>query len=153
MNFDSSNIIFLNDLQATLFFVGGGSKGFTIEAPNGDGMFTYSIKDVGDHLYRDINRRFRKGKAFKRVELFFNYSSHNMRLNDLLISDFLRFDFTSFPLPFNNVDFKFNADSVTRNWFADTPITVQGVTFEESNPFKSGSFNASFISKHLYNEV
>lgn len=141
-----SQIVYLHDLQCRVYYADGTNEPFVIQAPNGDEPFSVRIAPIGESLYRDKNRNYRRGSREYRVYLIFDYSNHYMDLNKLFASMNIDINFDTLTLPFTNTKFKFNKESVTKNWFASVPVTSTWYTKEGANPYPSGETDLEFVS-------
>lgn len=119
----ASNTIPLPDLDCEINYKDSSGDSFVLEAPNGSGMFQFTISRDQSALYRDANRNRRVGYNDLRVSLEFNYSSHKMPIHKLLISEYVEITWGDIFLPFTNTDFIFDGNSIVKNWYSNHVVT------------------------------
>lgn len=105
-----------SQLNITVNYVDGTSEVLSIQSPNQRGGFKHSIFHIGGSIYEDMGKALRKGSGEKRVKLILGYSSHDIDVRKIIISDNIQFDFSDYNLPFLNTVFKFSGRSIKRNW-------------------------------------
>lgn len=139
----ANDIIPLKDQEVTIHYKDGITETATVERPNGDGMFNFTISDLQDKVYLDGGRKRRRGIGSHKVTLEFNYSSHRMPLNKFLISKFIVFQFSNIILPFTNTKFVFEPTTAQKNWFSDLVVSPKD---SDINPVPMGSTTLNFLS-------
>lgn len=113
---------YIDDINAILL---GGSvhrDAFTIESPNGDGIYEMEISPIEERSYVDAFGTRRKGFMEYDITFTFHYSSHKMELIKLLEADEIQFQV---PILLDGEDPVFNTvllnEEVVYNFFSDQP--------------------------------
>jgi hypothetical protein len=89
---------------------------FILESPNGVNTFRWSIERIQSSKYRDGNGDMQLGYFECQLKMQYDYSTHNMELNKLLVANKIRIPIRpSFDL-LTKLDFILDNDSVERNW-------------------------------------
>lgn len=143
-----------NLIPIVIYYKNGLSENYQLQYPNGSNGIEFGLADVGEHIYRDLDKNLRKGTALKRVKLTMKYSSHRINLFKLLSSESVEFDLSIFTIPFSNTIFKFDDTSVKKTWFANLPLTLNDpdvlADYENLNPVPAGEITLRFISVEPY---